>query len=45
MLCFSPDPNIAEQQMHAVILYLTAFGYVDGDFDASERSLVRGYIR
>jgi hypothetical protein len=45
MLRFSADPNLAEQQMRAIIFYLTAFGYVDGDFDRSEKTFVRGYIR
>src|SRR4051812_38642584 len=30
MLTFSTDPNVAEQQMNAIIFYLTAFGYIDG---------------
>ncbi len=30
--------------MHAVIYYLTAFGYIDGDFDSNERGFVRDYI-
>lgn len=45
MLLFSNDPKTAERQMHAVIFYLTTFGYIDGDFDASEREFVRDYIR
>ena len=36
MMTFSDDPNLAEQQMHAIIFYLTTFGYIDGDFDAKE---------
>ncbi|MCP4449461.1 MAG: serine/threonine protein phosphatase [Myxococcales bacterium] len=44
MLKFSTDPDVAEQQMNAVIFYLTAFGYIDGDFDRSERLFVREYI-
>jgi hypothetical protein len=43
-MIFSEDPNEAEQQMHAVIFYLTTFGYVDGDFDATEREYVRTTI-
>ncbi|MBK7584402.1 MAG: metallophosphoesterase [Myxococcales bacterium] len=31
--------------MRAVIFYLTTFGYIDGDFDDSEKTFVRGYIR
>jgi len=45
MLTFSPDPDKAEQEMHAIIFYLTTFGYIDGDFDATEKSFVRTYIR
>lgn len=45
MLTFSPDPNLAEQQMTALIFYLTAFGYVDGNFDFTEKAFVRVYIR
>src|SRR5215510_5242520 len=45
MLTFSDDPQMAEQQMHAVIFYLTTFGYIDGDFDAAEKEFVRGYIK
>lgn len=41
---FSEDPKVAEQQMHAVLFYLTTFGYIDGDFDAQERSFVRQQI-
>jgi len=45
MLTFSADPDVAEQQMVAIIFYLTAFGYIDGDFDRSEKTFVRIYIR
>jgi len=45
MLSFSSDPNLAEQQMHAIIFYLTAFGYIDGDFDRAEKTFVKIYIR
>ena len=45
MLRFSPDPNVAEQQMRAIIFYLIAFGYIDGDFDRSEKRFIRDYIR
>lgn len=44
MMTFSEDPNEAEHQMHAVIFYLTTFGYVDGDFDAAEKEYVRTTI-
>ncbi|MEM9067977.1 MAG: metallophosphoesterase family protein [Myxococcota bacterium] len=45
MLQFSRDAQVAEQQMHAIIFYLTTFGYIDGDFDQSEKEFVREYIR
>lgn len=44
MVTFSADPIVAEQQMHAVIFYLAAFGYIDGQFDGSERQFVRDHI-
>ena len=44
MLKFSTDPDVAESQMSAIIFYLTAFGYIDGDFDMSEKDFVRQYI-
>jgi len=45
MLSFSSDPKVAERQMDALIYSLTAFGYIDGDFDASEKELVKQTIR
>ena len=45
MLTFSQDPDVAEQQMTAIIFYLTAFGYIDGDFDPTEKTFVKIYIR
>lgn len=45
MLRFSQEPKVAEEQMRAIIFYLTTFGYIDGDFDDSERAFVRDYIR
>jgi uncharacterized tellurite resistance protein B-like protein len=45
MLTFSTNPDVAEQQMHAIIFYLTAFGYIDGNFDFTEKTFVRIYIR
>jgi len=45
MLTFSDDPNTAEAEMRALIFYLTAFGYIDGEFDLSEKTFVRSYIR
>jgi uncharacterized tellurite resistance protein B-like protein len=45
MLTFSTDPRVAEDQMHAVIFYLTAFGYIDGDFDSREKGFIQDKIR
>ncbi len=44
MLTFSSNPKAAEDQMNAVIFYLTAFGYIDGDFDSSEKEFIRAHI-
>jgi hypothetical protein len=44
MITFSQNPQIAERQMQAVIFYLTTFGYIDGDFDQSEREFISQYI-
>jgi len=44
MLTFSADGPTADKQMRAVIFYLTTFGYIDGDFDDSEKTFVRDYI-
>jgi len=45
MLTFSTNPDVAEQQMNAIIFYLTAFGYIDGEFDLTEKTFVKIYIR
>src|SRR4029079_9345338 len=45
MLTFSQDGPTADKQMRAVIFYLTTFGYIDGDFDQSEKEFVRNYVR
>jgi hypothetical protein len=45
MLKFSTDPDVAEQQMNAIIFYMTAFGYIDGNFDLNEKTFVKIYIR
>ncbi len=44
MMKFSHDPREAEQQIQAIIYYLTVFGYIDGDFDLSEKQFIREYI-
>ena len=45
MLSFSTNPEVAEQQMNAIIFYLTAFGYIDGEFDFTEKTFIKIYIR
>jgi Calcineurin-like phosphoesterase len=45
MIDFSADPRVAEQQMRAVIYYLTAFGFIDGDFDPAEKLFIRRYVK
>src|SRR5437763_1301976 len=44
-MIFSKNPEIAEQQMIAIIVYLTTFGYIDGNFDLAEKVFVLNYIR
>ncbi len=44
MLTFSNDPQVAERQMQAILFYLTTFGYIDGEFDQSEKDFVRDYV-
>ena len=45
MLKLSTDPRIAEQQIEAIIFYLTTCGYIDSEFDLSEKAFVRAYLR
>jgi hypothetical protein len=45
MIEFSSNPDIAHQQFQAIIFYLTAFAYIDGNFDLSERAFIQDYIR
>src|SRR5262245_16718305 len=45
MIQFSPDPKLAEEQMVAIIFYLTTFGYIDGDFDRREKAFTRDQIK
>jgi hypothetical protein len=45
MMTLSDNPQVAEQQMQAIIFYLTTVGYIDGDFDLSEKKFVSDYIR
>ncbi|MEM7154757.1 MAG: metallophosphoesterase family protein [Myxococcota bacterium] len=45
MIQLSQDPKIAEQQIEAVIFYLTACGYIDSEFDLREKAFVRSFLR
>jgi hypothetical protein len=45
MIQLSPDPATAEQQVDAIIYYLTTCGYIDADFDLREKAFVRAYLR
>ena len=44
MIDFSNDPRESEKQIQAIITYLVVFGYIDGDFDRSEKEFIREYI-
>ena len=39
MIELSSDPKVAEQQIEAIIFYLTTCGYIDSEFDLSENLL------
>ncbi len=45
MIELSKDPAIAEQQIEAVIFYLTTCGYIDSEFDLREKAFVRSFLR
>jgi uncharacterized tellurite resistance protein B-like protein len=45
MMTFSRDAREAEKQVHAIIYYLITFGYIDGDFDLSEKEFIKEYIK
>src|SRR5262245_43587425 len=45
MIAFSQSPVVAEQQMSAIIYYMTTFGFIDGRFDAAEEVEIRRWIR
>ncbi|MEX1362212.1 MAG: metallophosphoesterase [Nannocystaceae bacterium] len=45
MIQLSQDPAIAEQQIEAVIFYLTTCGYIDSEFDLREKAFVRSFLR
>jgi hypothetical protein len=41
----NPDPVIAEQQIEAIIFYLTTCGYIDSEFDLTEKAFIRAFLR
>ncbi len=45
MIELSKDPKVAEQQIEAVIFYLTTCGYIDTEFDLREKAFVRSFLR
>lgn len=45
MIELSKDPAAAEQEIEAVIFYLTALGYIDSEFDLTEKSFIRSFLR
>ena len=45
MIQLSDDPEVAEQQVEAVLFYLTTCGYIDDDFDLTEKSFIRSILR
>ena len=45
MITLSTDPQVDEQQIEAIIFYLTTCGYIDSEFDLSEKAFVRAYLR
>lgn len=40
MLELSTDPDVARQEMQGLIFYLAAFGYIDGEIDATELAFI-----
>ncbi|HET6584753.1 MAG TPA: metallophosphoesterase family protein [Nannocystaceae bacterium] len=45
MIQLSSDPAVAEQQVEAVLFYLTTCGYLDNEFDLTEKSFIRAMLR
>lgn len=45
MIQLSDEPEVAEQQIEAVLFYLTTCGYIDDEFDLTEKSFVRSLLR
>ncbi|MFO0749660.1 MAG: metallophosphoesterase family protein [Myxococcota bacterium] len=44
MITFNADPEQALREMEAVLYYLTAFGYIDGEFDRNEKEYIEDFI-
>ena len=44
MVTFSADPDEALREMEGVLYYLTAFCYIDGEFDRSEKEYIEEFI-
>ncbi|MBZ5712669.1 metallophosphoesterase family protein [Nannocystis pusilla] len=45
MIQLHSDPSVAEQQIEALIFYLTTLGYIDSEFDIREKAFVRAFLR
>ena len=41
----SSDPAQAERQIESIIFYLTTCGYIDSEFDLTEKAFVRSFLR
>lgn len=44
MISWSPNPEVAERQMQAIIFCLVAFGYIDSQFDRAEKAFISAHI-
>ena len=44
MISWSSNPEVAERQMQAIIFCLVAFGYIDSNFDRSEKEFIVSHI-
>ena len=45
MIQLSDDTAVAESQMVGLIVYLTTFGHIDGEFDPTERAYIQRFVR
>ncbi|MEZ4450278.1 MAG: metallophosphoesterase family protein [Nannocystaceae bacterium] len=45
MIHLHSDPAVAEQQIDAIIYYLTTCGYIDNEFDLREKAFIRAFLR